>query len=60
MVGFATKEFFPAAAFLAVTAFCSCTLGHAQVFTVQREHLGPKEANLTSVQPTNVALDTKR
>jgi hypothetical protein len=59
MVGFTTKEFFPAAAFLAVTAFCSCTLGHAQVFTVQREHLGPKEANLTSVQPTNVALDTK-
>ncbi|MGB8538043.1 MAG: hypothetical protein WCD57_16595 [Acidobacteriaceae bacterium] len=59
MVGLTTKEFFPAAAFLAVTAICSCTLGHAQVFTVQREHLGPKEANLTSVQPTTVALDTK-
>ncbi len=60
MVGLTTKEFFPAAAFLAVTAICSCTLGHAQVFTVQREHLGPKEANLTTVQPTKVALDTKR
>src|SRR5271170_6083971 len=59
MVGFTTKEFFPAAAFLAVTAICSCTLGHAQVFTVQREHLGPKEANLTTVQPTTVVLDTK-
>ncbi|HET6218814.1 MAG TPA: hypothetical protein VFE27_17465 [Acidobacteriaceae bacterium] len=59
MVGFTTKEFFPAAALLAVTAFGSCTLGHAQVFVVQREHLGPKEANLTTVQPTTVALDTK-
>jgi hypothetical protein len=59
MVGFATKEFFPATALLAVTALCSCTLGHAQVFTVQREHLGPKEANLTTVKPTTVALDTK-
>ena len=59
MVGFTTKEFFPAAALLAVTAFGSCALGHAQVFTVQREHLGPKEANLTTVQPTTVALDTK-
>ena len=58
MVGFTTKEFFPAAALLAVTAFGSCTLGHAQVFVVQREHLGPKEANLTTVQPTTVALDT--
>jgi hypothetical protein len=59
MVGFTTKEFFPAAAFLAVTTLCSCALGHAQVFTVQREHLGPKETNLTTVQPTTVALDTK-
>jgi hypothetical protein len=58
MVGFTTKEFFPAAALLAVTAFGSCSLGHAQVFVVQREHLGPKEANLTTVQPTTVALDT--
>src|SRR6202012_1443022 len=39
--------------------FASCALGHAQVFVVQREHLGPKEANLTTVQPTSVALDTK-
>ncbi len=59
MVGFTTKELFPAAALLAVTAFGSCALGHAQVFVVQREHLGPKEANLTTVQPTTVALDTK-
>src|ERR1700761_8310258 len=59
MVAFTTKEFFPAAALLAVTAFASCALGHAQVFVVQREHLGPKEANLTTVQPTTVALDNK-
>ena len=59
MVAFTTKEFFPAAALLAVTAFGTCALGHAQVFVVQREHLGPKEANLTTVQPTSVALDTK-
>jgi hypothetical protein len=59
MVAFTTKEFFPAAALLAVTAFGSCALGHAQVFVVQREHLGPKEANLTTVQPTSVKLETK-
>src|ERR1700691_2304916 len=59
MVAFTTKEFFPAAALLAATALGSCALGHAQVFVVQREHLGPKEANLTTVQPTSVALDTK-
>src|SRR6201996_990402 len=59
MVGFTTKQFFPAAALLAVTSFGSCALGHAQVFVVQREHLGPKEANLTIVQPTRVALDSK-
>ena len=59
MVGYSAKEFFPAAALLAATALGSCALGHAQVFTVQREHLGPKEANLTTVQPTTVALGTK-
>ena len=59
MVGYSAKEFFPAAALLAATALGSGALGHAQVFTVQREHLGPKEANLTTVQPTSVALDTK-
>src|ERR1700728_2041419 len=59
MVGYSAKEFFPAAALLAATALGSCALGHAQVFTVQREHLGPKEANLATVQPTSVALDTK-
>jgi hypothetical protein len=68
MVGLTTKEFFlagvestmrRASALLAVTTLCGCALGNAQVFTVQREHLGPKEANLTTVQPTSVALDTK-
>src|ERR1700691_6219275 len=58
MVAFTTKEFFPAAALLAATALGSCALGHAQVFVVQREHLGPKEANLTTVQPTAVQLST--
>ena len=66
MVGLTTKEFFPitpgtvrrAAALLALTA-CSLALSNAQVFTVEREHLGPKEANLTTVQPTSVQLDSK-
>ena len=49
MVGFTTKEFFPAmvegtvrraALLLAVTTLCGCALGQAQVFTVEREHLG--------------------
>ncbi len=39
---------------LAAATVCS----HAQVFTVQREHLGPKEANLTSVKPTTVELSS--
>jgi hypothetical protein len=65
MVGFTTKEFFPsmvqgsarrAALLLAVTTLCGCALSAAQVFTVEREHLGPKEANLTTVQPTSVPL----
>src|ERR1700684_4143681 len=58
MVGYSAKEFFPAAALLAVTTLCGCALGNAQVFTVQREKLAPKEANLTTVQPTAVQLST--
>jgi hypothetical protein len=66
MVGLTTKQFFPvsapgrvrrAAALLAVTTLCGA-LSPAQVFTVQREKLGPKEANLTTVQPTSVQLTT--
>jgi hypothetical protein len=69
MVGLTTKQFFPAsavtgvhrvAALLAVSALCGCALGNAQVFTVQREKLAPKEANLTTVQPTAVQLSTTR
>jgi hypothetical protein len=65
MVGLTTKQFFPAgaqarvrraAALLAVTTLCAWALGNAQVFTVQREHLGPKDTNLTTVQPTSVQL----
>lgn len=61
MVGFATKIRFPVGAksavagatlMLAITGVC-----HAQVFTVEREHLGSKDANLTTVQPTSVALE---
>jgi len=59
MAGLITKEFMPTAALLALTTFGCCALGNAQVFVVQREHLGPKEVNLTSVQPTSVALDSK-
>jgi hypothetical protein len=59
MAGLITKEFIPTAALLALTTLGSCALGNAQVFVVQREHLGPKEANLTTVQPTTVALDSK-
>jgi hypothetical protein len=67
MAGLTTKQFFPAgtvdgvrraAALLAVTTVCGCALGSAQVFTVQREKLAPKEANLTTVQPTAVQLST--
>jgi hypothetical protein len=66
MVGLTTKQFFPAsapravrraAALLAVTTLCGA-LGNAQVFTVQREKLSPKDANLTTVQPTSVQLST--
>jgi hypothetical protein len=59
MVGLTTKEFFPTAALLALTTLGSCAVSSAQVFTVQREHLGPKETNLTTVQPTTVALENK-
>ena len=68
MVGFTTKQFVPAkpsgvvcrtAALLAASALCGCALSNAQVFTVQREHLGPKETNLTTIQPTSVQLETK-
>jgi hypothetical protein len=66
MVGLTTKQFLPASApggvrraavLLAVTTLCG-TVCNAQVFTVQREKLGPKEANLTTVQPTSVQLAT--
>jgi hypothetical protein len=64
MVGLTTKQFFPgrvrrASALLAVTTLCGWALSSAQVFTVQREKLGPKEANLTTVQPTSVQLGSK-
>ena len=67
MVGLTTKEFFPAmvegtarrsALLLAITTLFGCALGHAQVFTVEREHLGAKDVNLTTVQPTTVHLET--
>jgi hypothetical protein len=66
MAGLTTEQFFPAssvggvrraAALLAVTTLCGA-LSNAQVFTVQREKLAPKEANLTTVQPTAVQLST--
>jgi hypothetical protein len=47
------------ASLLIATSLFGCALSNAQVFVVQREHLGPKDANLTAVQPTNVPLDTK-
>ncbi|MGC2403138.1 MAG: hypothetical protein WA510_25340 [Acidobacteriaceae bacterium] len=68
MVGLTTKKsFLPhlegaaqrASFFLIVTTLCGCALGNAQVFVVQREHLGSKDANLTTVQPTNVVLESK-
>ena len=47
-----------AAALLAATTLCGLAFSQAQVFTVEREHLGAHEANLTTVQPTAVKLDT--
>ena len=67
MVGLISKHFLPAgayasvsraAALLAATTLCGSAVSFAQVFTVQREHLGAKEANLTTVQPTSVHLET--
>ncbi len=67
MAGLTTKQFFPAsavsgahraAALLAVTTLFGGAFSNAQVFTVQREKLAPKEANLTTVQPTAVQLST--
>jgi hypothetical protein len=68
MVGLTGKNFFLAgvqntsrrtSAFLIAAVFCGCAVGNAQVFVVQREHLGAKDTNLTTIQPTNVALNTK-
>jgi hypothetical protein len=68
MAGLTTKQFLPAcalsgvrcaAALLAFTTLGSLAPATAQVFTVQREHLGAKETNLTTIQPTKVELDTK-
>ena len=36
-----------------------CGVAGAQVFVVQREKLSAKDASLTTVQPTSVALDSK-
>ena len=67
MAGLTTKQFFPvgaadgvrrAAALFVVTTLCGCAFSNAQVFTVQREKLAPKDANLTTVQPTAVQLAT--
>src|ERR1700685_1995439 len=67
MVGLITRQFYAAgaegrvrraAALLAATTLCGWALGNAQVFTVQREHLGPKDTNLTTGQPTSVRLDS--
>jgi hypothetical protein len=67
MVGLITKKFAPAsqkirvrraAALLAAITLCGLTFSNAQVFTVQREHLGARDANLTTIQPTSVKLDT--
>jgi hypothetical protein len=43
---------------LIASALSACSL-RAQVFVVQREHLGPKEATLTTVEPTHVDLEKK-
>jgi hypothetical protein len=67
MAGLTTKQFFPvgaadgvrrAAALFVVTTLCGCAFSNAQVFTVQREKLPSKDANLTTVQPTTVQLAT--
>jgi hypothetical protein len=67
MVGQSTRKYAPAnpqirvrraAALLAATTLCGLAVGHSQVFTVQREHLGARDTNLTTVKPTQVKLDT--
>ena len=45
---------------MAVLLSAAAACCHAQVFTVEREHLGSKEANLTTVKPTSVELSSKR
>jgi hypothetical protein len=37
---------------------CACSVSAAQVFTVEREHVGGNIANLTTLQPTSVRLST--
>ena len=65
MVGVTTRSFLPAmvetgarraALLLAATTLYGASLGSAQVFTVEREHLNQKDINLTTVQPTSVTL----
>ena len=60
MVGLILKQFLGVRNTAAVLAVCTLTgVAHTQVFTVEREHLGSKEANLTTVQPTSVSLADK-
>jgi hypothetical protein len=54
MHGLICKQLSVAVLLSAAAACCQ-----AQVFTVEREHLGPKEANLTTVKPTSVELSSK-
>src|SRR5882757_9705729 len=66
MAGLSTKTLFAPGAYqmrrtaflLAATACLSLAPAKSQVFTVQREHLGAKEASLTTVQPTSVQLES--
>lgn len=66
MAGLSTKNLIVPGAYqlrrtaflLAATACLSLAPAQSQVFTVQREHLGAKEASLTTVQPTSVQLES--
>lgn len=61
MAGLVTKKDFFAARNFAATGtllLAIASVCHAQVFTVEREHLGSKEVSLTTVQPTTVTLDS--